>query len=191
MGRTVIAAIEAEFRRYKAYAEGTFAQMTGGDVNTRPNSTSNSIAMIVWHMSGNFASRFTDFLTTDGEKAWRQREEEFSARKVSKPETLEKWEAGWKVLLDSLAPLSDDDLGTTIYIRRQPLTVRDALLRSLAHASYHVGQIVYLGKSLRGGAWDYLTIPPGESDAYNRDPKFDKPDAQAARISGTHRATNG
>jgi hypothetical protein len=178
MARVFVAAIEAEFRRYKAYAEGTFAQMTGEDVNTRPNATSNSIAMIVWHMSGNLASRFTDFLTTDGEKAWRQREEEFAPRKVSKPETIQKWEAGWKVLFDTLATLTDDDLGTTIHIRRQPLTVRDALLRSLAHASYHVGQIVYLGKSLRGGAWEYLTIPPGASDAYNRDPKLDKPDAQ-------------
>ncbi len=191
MGRTFVAAIEAEFRRYKAYGEGTFAQLTGGDVNTRPNSASNSIAMIVWHMSGNFASRFTDFLTTDGEKAWRAREEEFASRTVSKPETLAKWEAGWKVLFDTLATLSDADLDTTVYIRRQPLAVRDALLRSLAHAAYHVGQIVYVGKSLRGGAWDYLTIPPGGSDAYNRDPKFEKPDAQAARISGTHRATNG
>jgi hypothetical protein len=191
MERAVVAAIEAEYRRYKAYAEGAFAQLSGDEVNARPNATSNSIAMIVWHMSGNLASRFTEFLTTDGEKSWRQREEEFAARAVSKPECLAKWEAGWKVLFDTLATLTDADLGTTVYIRRQPLLVRDALLRSLAHASYHVGQIVYVGKSLRGGAWDYLSIAPGQSDAYNREPTFEKPDAHVARISGAMRPPAG
>lgn len=184
MSREFVTAVEAEYRRYKAYAEGAFVQVTGDQVNTRPNSASNSIAMIVWHMSGNFASRFTEFLTTDGEKAWRAREEEFAARAVSKPDCMAKWEAGWKVLLDTLATLTDADLDKTIYIRRQPLLVRDALLRSLAHASYHVGQIVYVAKSLRGGAWDYLSIPPGQSDAYNRNPTIDTPDAHADKIKG-------
>ena len=137
--------------------------------------------MIVWHMSGNLASRFTDFLTTDGEKAWRQREEEFAARMVSKPDCIAKWDAGWKVLFDTLATLTDADLGTTVHIRKQPLTVQDALLRSLAHASYHVGQIVYIAKAARGAGWNYLSIPPGQSDAYNRNPTYDKPDAFAER----------
>jgi hypothetical protein len=154
-------------------------------VNMRPNETSNSIAQVVWHMSGNFASRFTDFLSSDGEKPWRAREEEFAARAVSKPDCLAKWQAGWTVLLDTLATLTDEDLARTVFIRGQPLLVRDALLRSLAHASYHVGQIVYVAKSIRGGAWDYLTIPPGGSDAYNRNPTFEKPDAHAAHIGNT------
>lgn len=184
MGRESVAAIEAEYRRYKAYAEGAFGQVTGHEVNLSPNEASNSIAQIVWHMSGNFASRFTDFLTTDGEKPWRAREEEFAARAVSKPDCLAKWEAGWKVLLDTLATLTDDDLERTVFIRRQPLKVRDALLRSLAHASYHVGQVVYVAKSIRAGGWAYLTIPPGGSDAYNKNPTFDKPEAHAERIMG-------
>ncbi|HVZ47691.1 MAG TPA: DUF1572 family protein [Gemmatimonadaceae bacterium] len=188
MSREFVAAVEAEYRRYKAYAEGAFVQLTGDQMNARPNPTSNSIAMIVWHVSGNFASRFTEFLTTDGEKSWRRREEEFAARAVSKPDCLAKWDAGWKVVLDTLATLTDADLATTVYIRRQPLTVRDALLRSLAHASYHVGQIVYVAKSLRAGAWDYLSIAPGQSDAYNRDPKFEKPAEYVQRVSGAMRA---
>ena len=175
--RTTLASIEAEYRRYKAYAEGALAQLTGEQLNVRAGPEANSVAMIVWHMSGNLASRFTDFLTTDGEKAWRQREEEFAARMVSKPDCIAKWDAGWKVLFDTLATLTDADLGTTVHIRKQPLTVQDALLRSLAHASYHVGQIVYIAKAARGAGWNYLSIPPGQSDAYNRNPTYDKPDA--------------
>jgi hypothetical protein len=173
MSRGFVAAVEAEYKRYKVYAEGAFAQLTGDQLNTRPNEVSNSIAMIVWHVSGNFASRFTDFLTTDGEKSWRQREEEFAQRVVSKPEVIAKWDVGWKVLLDTVASLNDSDLLTTVHIRRQSLTVRDALLRSLAHVAMHVGQIVYVGKQLQGKKWQYLSIPPGQSDAYNRNPAYE------------------
>lgn len=180
--RTVVASVEAEYRRYKAYADGAFAQLSGEQLNARANEQSNSIAMIVWHVSGNFASRFTDFLTTDGEKPWRKREEEFAARMVSKPDLLAKWEQGWKVLLDTLATLTDADLTTTVHIRRQPLTVHEALLRSLAHVAMHVGQIVYVGKMLQGGAWKYLSIPPGQSDAYNRNPTLDKPNQLQAAL---------
>ena len=126
--------------------------------------------------------RFTDFLTADGEKEWRKREEEFATRMVSKPECLAKWEAGWKVLLDSLAPLSDADLERTVHIRKVPLTVRDALLRSLAHVAMHVGQIVYVGKLLQGPDWKYLSIPPGQSDAYNKNPAYEKPSQLADAI---------
>lgn len=182
MSREFVAAIEAEYKRYKAYGEGAFTQLTGEQLNARPTAESNSIAMIVWHVSGNFASRFTDFLTSDGEKPWRAREEEFAARMVSKPDCLAKWEGGWRILLDALASLSDDDLGRTVYIRKQPLSVRDALLRSLAHASFHVGQVVYAAKALRGSGWKYLSIPPGRSDEYNRNPSLDKPAAHAANI---------
>jgi len=182
--RDLVASVEGEYRRYKAYAEGAFAQMSGDQFNARSGPESNSVAMIVWHMSGNFASRFTEFLTTDGEKSWRAREEEFASRLVSKPECLAKWEAGWKVLTDALASLTDADLDRTVFIRKQPLSVRDALIRSLSHASYHVGQIVYIAKTLRSAEWDYLSIPPGQSDAYNKNPAFDKPAAQAAAIKG-------
>lgn len=184
MSRELVAAIEAEYRRYKAYGEGAFAQLSGKEINARPNDESNTIAMVVWHMSGNFASRFTDFLTTDGEKPWRVREEEFAARAVSKPDCVTKWEAGWKILADTLATLQDSDLERTITIRKQPLMVRDALLRSLAHASFHVGQIVYAAKALRGSGWKYLSIPPGQSDEYNKNPAFDKPAAHADNMGG-------
>jgi hypothetical protein len=180
--RDFVAAIEGEYTRYKVYAEGAFTQLSGSQLNERPNEVSNSIAMIVWHVSGNFASRFTDFLTTDGEKEWRRREEEFASRLVSKPECMAKWEAGWKVLLDTIASLNDDDLAKTVHIRRQPLLVRDALLRSLAHVSMHVGQIVYIGKLLQGKNWQYLSIPPGQSDAYNKNPTYERPDQLAAAI---------
>jgi uncharacterized damage-inducible protein DinB len=182
MSRETIAAFEAEYGRYKTYAEGAFEQLSAEQLNARPNEVSNSIAMIVWHLSGNLASRFTEFLTTDGEKPWRQREEEFAVRVVSKPECLAKWEMGWKVVLDTLASLQDADLTTTVQIRRQPLTVRDALLRSLAHVSMHVGQIVYIGKLMQGAKWIYLSIPPGQSEAYNRNPTFERPDQLAAAI---------
>ena len=180
--RKLVASVDGEYRRYKVYAEGVFAQLSGEQLNERPTPESNSIAMIVWHMSGNLASRFTDFLTSDGEKPWRKREEEFAARMVSKPDCLAKWEAGWTVVLDTLASLTDADLARTVHIRKQPLTVGDALVRSVAHVAMHVGQIVYAGKMLRGPRWTYLSIPPGQSDTYNQNPTYDKPDQLAGAI---------
>lgn len=143
----------------------------------------NSVAVICWHVSGNLRSRFTDFLTSDGEKPWREREEEFRQRTVSRQELVAKWEDGWKVLLDALAGLTDDQLSNTVTLRGQPLLVHEALLRSVTHASYHVGQIVYVAKSLRGSEWQYLSIPPGKSDAYNKAPKYDRPAAHQAELT--------
>jgi hypothetical protein len=182
MAREFIAGFEAEYRRYKALADAAIAQLTDAQLCTKATTESNSIATICWHVSGNLASRFTEFLTTDGEKSWRAREEEFAARKVTKAELSQKWDAGWKVLFDTLASLSDSNLGETVTIRRLPLTVRDALLRSLAHVALHVGQIVYIAKAQRGSDWTYLSIPPGKSDEYNRNPSFDKPDATVAHL---------
>jgi hypothetical protein len=131
--------------------------------------------VIWWHVSGSFRSRFTDFLTSDGEKPWRQREEEFEARAVSRAELLSRWEQGWEAALGTLANLTDEQLGQTVTIRGQKLRVHAALLRSLAHAAYHVGQIVYLAKSFRGNEWKFLSIPPGGSDAYNQDASTKRP----------------
>lgn len=163
---TTIDAIRAEYVRYKTLGEAAIAQLSDDELSKAPPN-GNSVATICWHLSGNFRSRFTDFLTTDGEKPWRRREEEFEPRHVSRAELLAKWEQGWDVLLDSLAGLNDEHLRTTVTIRRQPLQVNEALLRSLAHASYHVGQIVYAAKSMRSGEWKFLSIPPGQSDSYN------------------------
>jgi uncharacterized damage-inducible protein DinB len=164
--RSVVASFEGEFHRYKALAESAIAQLDDAQL-AEGGGASNSIATIVWHVSGNLASRFTDFLTADGEKPWRDRDSEFLERQVPRAELLAKWEAGWKVLLDALAPLTDADLDRKVAIRRQVLSVTEALSRSLAHASYHVGQIVYVAKALRGADWTYLSIPPGQSAQVN------------------------
>src|SRR5881227_3413694 len=140
---SVIQSIAGEYRRYKALAEGALAQLSDGEICTPAPGAGNSIATICWHVSGNLRSRFTDFLTSDGEKPWRQREEEFAPRAVSKTELLRKWGEGWAALHGALANLTDDQLNDTVTIRQQPLTVHEALHRSLAHLAYHVGQIVY------------------------------------------------
>lgn len=163
---TLIKSIEGEYRRYKALAEGALSQVEEERLSEAGPSRGNSLAVICWHMAGNFQSRFTDFLTTDGEKPWREREEEFAERHVTREELLAKWNAGWDVLFNALAELSDNDLNRTVKIRGQSLAIHEALNRSLAHASYHVGQIVYLAHAIAGDSWNYLTIPPGGSAAY-------------------------
>jgi len=170
----IIESIRAEFLRYKGLGEKAIAQLDGARLSTSPGG-GNSIATICWHLSGNFRSRFTDFLTTDGEKPWRKRDEEFEPRAVTREELFAKWEDGWRVLLATLDSLTDDDLERTVLIRGQNLLVREALLRALAHASYHVGQIVYAAKVALGDQWTYLSIPPGQSDQYNQQPTLDRP----------------
>ena len=129
----------------------------------------------MWHIAGNLASRFTDFLTSDGEKPWRDRESEFARRTVTRDELGAKWEAGWSALLGALAGLDDAHLPATVTIRGVGLSVLEALHRSLSHTAYHVGQIVFLAKALRGGDWKWLTIPPGGSADYNTNPAHEKP----------------
>lgn len=176
---SLVESIRAEYTRYKALGEAAMAQVADARLSEAPGPTGNAIATIVWHLSGNFASRFTDFLTTDGEKPWRARDEEFASRTVTRAELTEKWEQGWTVLLDALAHLSDADLARTVTIRQQPMLVHEALHRSLAHASYHVGQIVFLAKAFAGDGWRYLSIPPGQSATYNQAPANEKPAAHA------------
>ncbi len=181
---TVVESIRAEYLRYKTLAEGAIDQLDDADLSREGPNHGNSIAVICWHVAGNLKSRFMDFLASDGEKPWRQREEEFRARTVSRAELLEKWEDGWKALLDTLSSLSDGDLKKTVTIRQQPLLVHEALHRSLSHASYHVGQIVYVAKGFRGTDWKYLSIPPGQSDSYNKAPKYETAAAQQAALAG-------
>jgi hypothetical protein len=165
-----IESIRGEYVRYRKLAEDAMAQLDEASLVAPGPNEGLSIATICWHVSGNLASRFTDFLASDGEKPWRRREEEFHARSVARVELLAKWAQGWDVLFGALDRLSDADLERTVTIRQQPLRVHEALHRSLAHTSYHVGQIVYLAKSMRGKNWQYLSIPPGLSDAYNAAP---------------------
>ena len=170
---SIIDSIRAEYLRYKAMADAAIGQLRDDELSAPAPSVDNSIAVICWHISGNFKSRFTDFLTSDGEKPWRNREEEFVARAVTRAALLEKWNEGWDVLSSALGALTDEHLHATVTIRGQPMHVHEALHRSLAHVTYHVGQIVYVAKSLRGSEWTYLSIPPGQSDAYNKAPRFE------------------
>jgi len=178
--RHMIAAIEGEYRRYKSLGEGTFSQLEPRELVEKMAPESLSIAQIVWHVSGNLESRFTDFLTTDGEKPWRDRESEFAERSPSRKEMLSKWERGWKILFAALARLADSHLTGSVTIRGIVMTVGEALERSLAHTSYHVGQITFAGKLLRRGDWKYLSIPPGQTAAYNASPTLEKARVPAA-----------
>jgi hypothetical protein len=180
--RDVVASIESEYQRYRKLGEGAFGQVEDADLGRAAPGEGNSIATLVQHISGNLKSRFTDFLTSDGEKPWRDREGEFAARPAARKELLAEWDAGWKALFDALGPLLDADLGRTVTIRGQPLAVREALVRSLTHAGYHVGQMVMLGRTLRGGQWRFLTIPPGKSAAYNQAPSLEKAPAASASL---------
>ncbi|MEP6835022.1 MAG: DUF1572 family protein [Gemmatimonas sp.] len=183
----LIKSISDEYRRYKNMAEGALAQVPEDLLSTPGPGNGNSLAVICWHIAGNFQSRFSDFLISDGEKPWRDREEEFAARSISRRELMEKWALGWRTVLSAIDALTDDDLFKTVTIRQQPLSVHEALHRSLAHVSYHVGQIVYVAHYFCGAEWKYLTIPPGQSAAYNLAPKFDKPTAHAEHVKGISR----
>lgn len=155
------------FKEYKTLGEKTFEQLDDAAMNLAPNEASNSIAVIIQHMEGNMLSRWTNFLTEDGEKSWRKRDDEFATHSFTKQELLQKWNSGWKVFLDTLESLTPQDLAKTITIRSQPLNVTDAINRQMAHYSYHVGQIVYLGRWIRNESWQSLSIPKGESQQFN------------------------
>ena len=170
----IVSSIESEYLRYKKLGEGAIKQSPEVGINKVFGDDNNSISVIAAHISGNLKSRFTDFLTTDGEKSWRKRDTEFEERNLSKSELLQLWDDGWVVLLKTLDELSDDDLGKTIIIREKELTVADALHRSLAHISYHVGQIVYIARMIVGNEWKSLSIPRGGSNAYNQNPDKEK-----------------
>ena len=152
---------------YKELGERTFQQLEEKDFHFIPTSESNSIAVIIQHIVGNMLSRFTNFLTEDGEKEWRQRDKEFEIQNQSKESLMDSWEKGWNCCLQSLEVLTKDDLLKTIYIRKEPLTVIDAINRQLAHYPYHIGQIVYLGRMIKNDNWESLSIPKGRSLQYN------------------------
>lgn len=179
----IIESIRGEYLRYKALAEAAINQLNDAEISAQGLNGGNSLATICWHISGNLRSRFTEFLTSDGEKPWRDREEEFRGRTLTRAELLSKWDQGWDVLLATLAFLTDEQLQLSVTIRGQPLKVHEALHRSLAHISYHVGQIVYIAKSVRGKDWAYLSIPPGKSAAYNEAPTGEHAAAHQAALT--------
>ena len=152
--RPVVTAIEGEYRRYKKLAEDAIAQVDDAQMG-QGWGVSNSISTIMWHVGGNLASRFTDFLTSDGEKPWRDRESEFLPR-TSRKDVMATWDKGWAALFTATESLKDADLEKTVVIRTLKLSVIEALTRSLSHVSYHVGQIVYVAKGHKGDGWKYL-----------------------------------
>jgi len=149
----------AEFAKYKRLGSQTLAQLSDATFNVVPAAEANSIGMIVRHLHGNLISRFTDFLTTDGEKEWRDRAAEFAKVNYARAEVEEYWTAAWAQLETALAELSDDDLHKTLTIKGKAMTADAALCRALAHVAYHVGQIVLLGRAAKAGNWDYLSTP--------------------------------
>ncbi len=166
MESNILSGIIKQFEYYKMLGDKTFLNIADEMLFWRYNNESNSIAVIVKHLWGNMLSRWTDFLTTDGEKPWRKRDAEFENDIASKDELLKKWNEGWECLFNALGALKNEDLEKTIYIRNQGHTVIEAIFRQLAHYSYHVGQIVYIGK-MASENWVSLSIPKGKSGAFN------------------------
>jgi len=154
-------------RYYKKLADRAIAQVPDEALTATLDAESNSIAIIVKHLTGNMQSRWTDFLTSDGEKPSRNRDAEFETPPQTRAELLALWEAAWKIAFDALAPLTDDDLGRTIRIRGERHSVLQAIHRQVAHYAYHIGQIVYIAKHCSAGQWKSLTIPRGKSADYN------------------------
>lgn len=156
-----------QFEYYKMLGDKTIAQLPGEKLTWQYNRESNSIATIVRHLHGNMLSRWTDFLSTDGEKEWRNRDAEFENDMAGTEEVIRLWEEGWKCFLDTLKSLKEEDLEKIIYIRNQGHTVMEAINRQLAHYPYHVGQIVFMGKMLLDEQWQSLSIPRGQSGSFN------------------------
>jgi uncharacterized damage-inducible protein DinB len=163
-----IEAVLKRSRTEKSLAERAIAQLSDGELHKRPAPGFNSVATIVRHVAGNLISRWTDFLSTDGDKPDRDRESEFADWPGSRQELMQRWERGFQLFFDIIESLSDEDLTKTVYIRSEPHTVPLAIVRSATHTAYHVGQILYIARLVHEGDWKYLTVAPGASEAFNR-----------------------
>jgi hypothetical protein len=157
----------AVYRYYKELGDRAMEQVSDDALFSVLDADSNSIAIIVKHMAGNMRSRWTDFLTTDGEKPDRNRDAEFADPPATRVTLLASWESSWRLAFDALLPLADSDLGRTIHIRGEAHSVMQAINRNLTHTAYHVGQIVGLAKHFAGTGWNSLTVPRGKSAAFN------------------------
>tara|TARA_R110002072_G_scaffold269796_3_gene429194 strand:- start:66507 stop:67055 length:549 start_codon:yes stop_codon:yes gene_type:complete len=175
----LLQSIRTEYTRYRRLAELSLEQVADADLDRRieGDSQGNSIAVTMGHLIGNLKSRFTDFLTTDGEKEWRQRDREFESPNLDRAGLMTGWHEAWEIVdraLDDVANAGDAVFAKNITIRNVPLTVTDALLRSVAHVAYHTGQIVYLARTFVGPGWQSPSIPKGQSDAYAKNPTREK-----------------
>lgn len=156
-----------QFKYYKALGDKVLDQLEEASLHKQYNAGSNSIAVIMKHLAGNLTSRWTDFLSTDGEKPWRNRDDEFEESSSSKADLIKMWEKGWGCVFSTLENLTPEDIEKTVRIRDEKHSVPDAIHRSLAHCAYHVGQIVFVGKLTKGEAWVSLTIPKNKSTEFN------------------------
>lgn len=161
--------VRRSFRGYKRLADGGLAQLSDQDFFRAPDPESNSAALLVKHVAGNLRSRWKDFLTTDGEKPDRNRDQEFVlAPEDTRADLMRRWEESFRIVFDTISSLTPEDFSRTITIRGDAHTILQAMNRSLLHTAYHVGQILYLGKHLRGAEWNVLSIPRGKSKEFNR-----------------------
>ncbi len=167
MSISYLESAKRQFNMYKQLAEKAMAQIDDSELNWQANEDSNSIVMIVKHMWGNMLSRWTDFLTTDGEKEWRKRDAEFENEELGRAGMMKKWDEGWQCLFNALDSITDADLEKIIYIRNDGHTILEAINRQIAHYSYHVGQIVYISKLRDKNEWNSLSIPRNKSNDYN------------------------
>ncbi|MBT8327772.1 MAG: DUF1572 domain-containing protein [Bacteroidia bacterium] len=156
-----------QFEYYKQLGEKTINQLTEKELFWQFSDESNSIAIMIKHLWGNMMSRWTDFLSSDGEKEWRKRDEEFEMDTSSRAELMNLWEEGWECLFNALQFINEENFGTTIYIRNQGHSIPEAINRQMMHYAYHVGQMVYVGRMIKGADWQSLSIPKGVSKTYN------------------------
>lgn len=166
-GKSYLELVIENFNSIRKQAERAMEQLTFEQIQSRPNPESNSIEILVKHMSGNLRSRFSDFLTADGEKPDRNRDGEFEGSFQSVEEMKESWNSGWDVLFNTLESLSEEDLNKTVFIRNEPHTAMEAIQRQVVHQSSHSGQIVYIAKMIKDNGWKTLSIPRGQSSQFN------------------------
>jgi len=173
-----------QFRGHKRLGEGALAQLTDEQLFITLDPESNSVAIVVKHLAGNMRSRFTDFLTTDGEKPDRHRDQEFElTAKTTRTEIMQWWEQGWSCVFAALDSLTPEDVMRTVFVRHEPHTVLQAINRQLAHYAYHVGQIVFLAKHFRSTDWKTLSVPRGKSEEFNRKMEEHRKTAEAGSTS--------
>ncbi|MFB4168229.1 DUF1572 domain-containing protein [Virgibacillus sp. JSM 102003] len=158
--------VQERFKSVKDLGDKAISQLSNDEIHWNLNDASNSVAVIAKHLSGNMVSRWSDFLTSDGEKSYRKRDQEFENDISSKQELIAVWEKGWNTLFKTLNGLEGQDLLKSVFIRGESHTALEALERQLAHYAYHIGQIVYIGKQLKGENWETLSIPKGKSEEY-------------------------
>lgn len=170
-----LVSVQQRLLSYKTLGDRTLERLDEKQLHWQPDETSNSVYLIVKHLSGNMLSRWTDFLTADGEKPWRRRDAEFEETTASREEILELWEKGWNCMMETLGSLQEADLEKTVYIRTQPHSAMDAINRQLCHVPYHVGQMVFIGKMLLKDQWESLSIPKGQSAGFNKKMSDKKP----------------